>query len=80
MGRRSNLKNGRKEAYDTGDLHPVYTSTRSKVKVSTPVNPETEMRHLFRRGDQQPSNLVQGWSTVTRIIMCGDGKDQRSRW
>jgi len=74
------LKISRKEANDTSAPSLHLEVERSMVKVTRPINAETEMRHIFgMREGLQASNLVHGWSTMTRTTdLRGDLKGQRS--
>ena len=43
---------------------------RSKVKVTRPIDAETEMRHIFRRGRTTNFKLGRGMEYETRISTC----------
>jgi len=77
----SKLKIDTKEVHDKDDPWPYLEVERSKVKVSTPINAVTEKFRIFRDGEWQTSNLVQGWNTMTCITDSWANKTVfRSRW
>jgi len=59
MERHSKLKIGRKEAHDTGDPWPHLAVSRSKVKVTRPINAESE-NQPYLQNRNYTSNLVYG--------------------
>ena len=59
---------------------PILEVERSKVKVTKPINDEIGKCAISSKkgGDRRTSDLVQGWSKMTRITdMRGDVKGQR---
>jgi len=77
--RNRKLKIGRSEAHMTCvTSDPIY---RSKGQRSTSLGQlmlRRKMCHTLRIGDQQTSNLMYGWSTMTCITdMCSDIRGQR---
>jgi len=55
----SKLKIGNKEAHDMDDLRPHLEVERPKVKVSWPINAETENAPYLLKG--RPINELQTW-------------------
>ena len=80
MEGRSKLKIGRKEAHDTGDLWQRSGVERSKVKVSRPIDAETENAPYLQKGRPTNFKLGTGVDYDDRITdMHGGVKIERSR-